>query len=134
VSLSTTTALTLTHCLSRCYRYYFLSVTLLLSSAASAVVFFIPKSGVASQSCQPIATYYYSICTNHVVSTRVSTASFAVVLCFGRNTSKHAHVRFSDYKLLIHATNDNPFLLCYIIIILTFRTFQCLICVVNQFV
>jgi len=43
--------------------------------------------------------------TNRV--TRVSTVSFAVVLCSGR-------VGFSDYKLLIHAAIDNPFLPYYI--------------------
>jgi len=66
-------------------------------------VLFIPRSDATFQSCQPIATYYRSVWTNH---------ANASVNGFLRNcplSYARAHVGFSDYKLLVHAAIDNPF-------------------------
>jgi len=60
--------------------------------APYAIVLFIPKSDATSQSCQPIATYYHSIWTNHAYAS-VNGFFRSCDLCSGRtrpNTRTYA--------------------------------------------
>jgi len=105
--------------------FYFLS----FSGAFSAIALFISKSGVTSQSCRPIATYYHSIWTNHVVPCQRFLRGCPL---FWTRRIQHTHVGFSDYKLLIHAATDNPFLLYYILKIYKVITWRQLMLNVNN--